>query len=179
MSCGRRIVVAAGGRWRWQPSVDMGSEFVLSDQLAQALYPVGASNFVSIGPTYTTMGLRQRLTGLRPMYSGHGLLDLRVATTGTLSVDSDNYKSLQYRPRLGPKDTETLKGIQPIKGTHRIYRVNILDFCEDILLIIMEKARRDKRKEVQTRLNFGENLKKTQRERENSLNSRAEETSPI
>ncbi|GJX48808.1 hypothetical protein Tco_0273998 [Tanacetum coccineum] len=53
-------------------------------------------------------------------------------------------------------------------------RVNILDFCEDILLIIMEKARRDKRKEVQTRLNFGENLKKTQRERENSLNSRAE-----
>ncbi|GJR03237.1 reverse transcriptase domain-containing protein [Tanacetum coccineum] len=55
--------------------------------------------------------------------------------------------------------------------------VNILDFCEehyeDILLIIMEKARRDKRKEVQTRLNFGENPKKTRRERENSLNSRA------
>ncbi|GKF12389.1 hypothetical protein Tco_0050315 [Tanacetum coccineum] len=57
-------------------------------------------------------------------------------------------------------------------------RVNILDFCEehyeDILPIIMEKARRDKRKEVQTRLNFGENSKKTRRERENSLNSRAE-----
>ncbi|GKB71999.1 reverse transcriptase domain-containing protein [Tanacetum coccineum] len=57
-------------------------------------------------------------------------------------------------------------------------RVNILDFCEehyeDIPPIIMEKARRDKRKEVQTRLNFGENPKKTQRERENSLNSRAE-----
>ncbi|GJY41672.1 reverse transcriptase domain-containing protein [Tanacetum coccineum] len=57
-------------------------------------------------------------------------------------------------------------------------RVNILDFCEehyeDILPIIMEKARRDKRKEVQTRLNFGENPKKTRRERENSLNSRAE-----
>ncbi|GKA77073.1 hypothetical protein Tco_0783534, partial [Tanacetum coccineum] len=40
--------------------------------------------------------------------------------------------------------------------------------------IIMEKARRDKRKEVQTRLNFGENPKKTRKERENSLNSRAE-----
>ncbi|GJV56419.1 reverse transcriptase domain-containing protein [Tanacetum coccineum] len=57
-------------------------------------------------------------------------------------------------------------------------RVNILDFCEehyeDILPIIMEKARRDKRKEVQTRLNFRENHKKTRRERENSLNSRTE-----
>ncbi|GJS96522.1 reverse transcriptase domain-containing protein [Tanacetum coccineum] len=57
-------------------------------------------------------------------------------------------------------------------------RVNIQDFCkehyEDILPIIMEKARRDKRKEVQTRLNFGENSKRTRRERENSLNSRAE-----
>ncbi|GJY02342.1 hypothetical protein Tco_0360494 [Tanacetum coccineum] len=56
--------------------------------------------------------------------------------------------------------------------------MNIQDFCEehyeDILPIIMEKARRDKRKEVQTRLNFGENSKKTRRERENSLNSRAE-----
>ncbi|GJV13782.1 reverse transcriptase domain-containing protein [Tanacetum coccineum] len=38
----------------------------------------------------------------------------------------------------------------------------------------MEKARRDKRKEVQTRLNFGENPKRTRREREHSLNSRAE-----
>ncbi|GKE32567.1 hypothetical protein Tco_1451889 [Tanacetum coccineum] len=55
--------------------------------------------------------------------------------------------------------------------------VNIVDFCEeyyeDILSIIMDKARRDKRKEVQTRLNFGENNKGTRRERENSLNSRA------
>ncbi|GJZ07435.1 reverse transcriptase domain-containing protein [Tanacetum coccineum] len=60
-------------------------------------------------------------------------------------------------------------------------RVNILDFCDehygDILPIIMEKARHDKRKEVQTRLNFGENPKKTRRERENSLDSRAENSS--
>ncbi|GJZ33202.1 hypothetical protein Tco_0578638 [Tanacetum coccineum] len=57
-------------------------------------------------------------------------------------------------------------------------RVNIQDFCEehyeDILPIIMEKARRDKRKEVKTKLNFGENSKRTRRERDNSLNSRAE-----
>ncbi|GJY88816.1 hypothetical protein Tco_0503444 [Tanacetum coccineum] len=164
------------------------------------------------------------------MYSGHGLPDLRVAATGTLSVDVDNYKSLQSRPRLGPKDTETLKGsfneftwyknealytriaaysdqtrpnltfvstswrhpwdptlgitlirmsamanATPIvttvtknanneKAPDAASRVNILDFCEehyeDILPIIMEKARRDKRKEVQTRLNFGENPKR-------------------
>ncbi|GJV53185.1 hypothetical protein Tco_1448926 [Tanacetum coccineum] len=53
-----------------------------------------------------------------------------------------------------------------------------MDFCEeyyeDILSIIMDKARRDKRKEVQTRLNLGENNKRTQRERENSLKSRVE-----
>ncbi|GJV79328.1 hypothetical protein Tco_1515198 [Tanacetum coccineum] len=56
--------------------------------------------------------------------------------------------------------------------------VNIVDFCEeyyeDIMPIIMDKARRDKRKEVQTRLNFGENNKRTRREMDNSLNSRAE-----
>ncbi|GJT08343.1 reverse transcriptase domain-containing protein [Tanacetum coccineum] len=53
-----------------------------------------------------------------------------------------------------------------------------MDFCEeyyeDILPIIMDKARRDKRKEVQTRLNFRENNKRRRRERDNSLNSRAE-----
>ncbi|GKA41614.1 hypothetical protein Tco_0734274 [Tanacetum coccineum] len=56
-------------------------------------------------------------------------------------------------------------------------RVNILDFCEehyeDILPIIMEKARRDKRKEVQTRLIFRENSNRTRRERGNSSDSRA------
>ncbi|GJR74533.1 hypothetical protein Tco_0086898 [Tanacetum coccineum] len=52
----------------------------------------------------------------------------------------------------------------------------ILDFCEkhyeDILPIIMDRVRHDKRKEVQTRLDIGESSKKIQRERENSLNSR-------
>ncbi|GJS62927.1 hypothetical protein Tco_0677491 [Tanacetum coccineum] len=44
--------------------------------------------------------------------------------------------------------------------------------------IIMDRARHDKRKEVQTRLDFGESPKKTRRKRENFLNSRAE-NSPI
>ncbi|GJZ17462.1 reverse transcriptase domain-containing protein [Tanacetum coccineum] len=70
------------------------------------------------------------------------------------------------------------KNYKQREGARRRTRVNIQDFCEehykDILPIIMEKARHDKRKEVQTRLNFGENPKKARRERENSLNSRAE-----
>ncbi|GKB44236.1 hypothetical protein Tco_0889178 [Tanacetum coccineum] len=57
-------------------------------------------------------------------------------------------------------------------------RVNILDFCEehydDILPVIMDKIRPNKRKEVHTRLDFGENSKRAREERENSLNSRAE-----
>ncbi|GKE70140.1 hypothetical protein Tco_1528212 [Tanacetum coccineum] len=44
-------------------------------------------------------------------------------------------------------------------------RVNILDFCEvhyeDILPVIMDKISRDKRKEVHTRLDFGESSKKS------------------
>ncbi|GJZ50355.1 hypothetical protein Tco_0604545 [Tanacetum coccineum] len=55
--------------------------------------------------------------------------------------------------------------------------VNILDFCEEhyeeILPVIMDKVRRDKRKEVHTRLNFGESSKKSRRMREGSQNSSA------
>ncbi|GKC66466.1 hypothetical protein Tco_1099064 [Tanacetum coccineum] len=77
-----------------------------------------------------------------------------------------------------PIVTTVTKNASNEKAPDAASRVNILDFCEehyeDILLIIMENARRDKRKEVQTRLNFGENPKKTRREMENSLNSKAE-----
>ncbi|GJZ97628.1 reverse transcriptase domain-containing protein [Tanacetum coccineum] len=77
-----------------------------------------------------------------------------------------------------PIVTTVTKTTNKEKASDAAPRVNIQDFCEehyeDILPIIMEKARRDKRKEVQTRLNFGENSKRSRRERENSLNSRAE-----
>ncbi|GJZ61585.1 hypothetical protein Tco_0617722 [Tanacetum coccineum] len=77
-----------------------------------------------------------------------------------------------------PIVTTVTKTANNEKAPDAASRVNILDFCEehyeDILPIIMEKAQRDKQKEVQTRLNFEENPKKTRRERENSLNSRAE-----
>ncbi|GJX41313.1 reverse transcriptase domain-containing protein [Tanacetum coccineum] len=55
--------------------------------------------------------------------------------------------------------------------------VNIQDFCEehydDILPIIMDKVRRDKRKEVHARLDFKESSKKGRRAREGSQNSSA------
>ncbi|GJV13784.1 hypothetical protein Tco_1355325 [Tanacetum coccineum] len=77
-----------------------------------------------------------------------------------------------------PIVTTVIKTTNKEKAPDAAPRVNIQDFCEehyeDILPIIMEKARRDKRKEVQTRLNFGENPKRTRREKEHSLNSRAE-----
>ncbi|GKC27114.1 hypothetical protein Tco_1034408, partial [Tanacetum coccineum] len=83
---------------------------------------------------------------------------------------------------LTPVVTTVTKTANKEKAPDATPRVNILDFCEehyeDILPIIMEKARHDKRKEVQTRLNFGEKSKKTRRERENSLNSRVE-NSPV
>ncbi|GKF57283.1 hypothetical protein Tco_0170820 [Tanacetum coccineum] len=66
--------------------------------------------------------------------------------------------------------------LQP-KKTDAAPRVNILDFCEehyeDILPVIMDKIRRDKRKEVHTRLNFEDNTKRSRRMREGSQNSSA------
>nr|GEW23081.1 hypothetical protein [Tanacetum cinerariifolium] len=56
-------------------------------------------------------------------------------------------------------------------------KANILDFCEenyeDIFPVIMDKIRRDNRKEVHARLDFEENPKKSQRVGEDSQNSSA------
>ncbi|GJR58017.1 reverse transcriptase domain-containing protein [Tanacetum coccineum] len=64
-----------------------------------------------------------------------------------------------------------------LKEADAVPKACILDFCEkhyeDILPIIMDRARHEKRKEVQTRLDFGESSKKIRRERGYSLNSRA------
>ncbi|GJS27059.1 hypothetical protein Tco_0487679 [Tanacetum coccineum] len=68
-----------------------------------------------------------------------------------------------------PIVTTVTKTINKEKAPDAAPGVNIVDFCEeyyeDILPIIMDKARRDKRKEVQTRLNFRENNKRTRREK--------------
>ncbi|GKA69881.1 hypothetical protein Tco_0775945 [Tanacetum coccineum] len=53
------------------------------------------------------------------------------------------------------------------KETNAAPRVNIQDFCEehyeDILPVIMDKIRREKQKEVHTRLDFGDNTKRSER----------------
>ncbi|GKD61335.1 ubiquitin isoform X2 [Tanacetum coccineum] len=63
-----------------------------------------------------------------------------------------------------PIVTTITKNANNEKAPDAASRVNTLDFCEehyeDILPFIMEKAQRDKRKEVQTRLNFEENPKR-------------------
>nr|GEW38135.1 hypothetical protein [Tanacetum cinerariifolium] len=72
--------------------------------------------------------------------------------------------------------TKTITKEKTTNGMEAASRVNILDFCEEHyedILLIMDKIRRDKRKEVYTRLDFGENSKKSQRMREDSQNSSA------
>nr|GEU45509.1 reverse transcriptase domain-containing protein [Tanacetum cinerariifolium] len=74
----------------------------------------------------------------------------------------------------------TVKKLQTRKRRQRKrmpYKANILNFCEehyeDIFSVIMNKIRRDKRKEVHARLHLGENLRKSRRVREGSQNSSA------
>nr|GEU68713.1 reverse transcriptase domain-containing protein [Tanacetum cinerariifolium] len=74
------------------------------------------------------------------------------------------------KPAISPGDADT---------THR---VNIREFCEkyyeDILPIIMEKVRHDRRKDVHTRLNFGERPRERIREDSHYSNARARATEP-
>nr|GFB30342.1 hypothetical protein [Tanacetum cinerariifolium] len=61
-------------------------------------------------------------------------------------------------------------------GAKAASRVNILDLCEEHyedIFPVMDKIRRDKQKEVHTRLDFGENSRKSRRMREDSQNSSA------
>ncbi|GKC18376.1 hypothetical protein Tco_1020526 [Tanacetum coccineum] len=73
--------------------------------------------------------------------------------------------------------TKTATKEKTPKETDAAPRVNILGFCEehyeDILPVIMDKIRRDKRKEVHTRLDFGDNTKISQTTRQGSQNSSA------
>ncbi|GJS59255.1 reverse transcriptase domain-containing protein [Tanacetum coccineum] len=73
--------------------------------------------------------------------------------------------------------TKTATKEKVLKEMDAAPRVNIQDFCEehyeDILPVIMDKIRRDKQKEVHTRLHFGDNTKRSRRTRESSQNSSA------
>nr|GEV26585.1 reverse transcriptase domain-containing protein [Tanacetum cinerariifolium] len=74
------------------------------------------------------------------------------------------------KPATNPRDTDT---------THR---VNIQEFCEeyyeDILPIIMDKVRQDWRKDVHTRLDFGEGPRERAREDSHHSSARAKTTKP-
>nr|GEX91625.1 reverse transcriptase domain-containing protein [Tanacetum cinerariifolium] len=77
--------------------------------------------------------------------------------------------------------TITKPTINPVEA-NSTPRVNIQEFCEehyeDILPIIMEKVRQDRRKDVHTRLDFREGPKERIREDSYYLNTRARATQP-
>nr|GFB82820.1 hypothetical protein [Tanacetum cinerariifolium] len=77
--------------------------------------------------------------------------------------------------------TVTKPAINPVEA-NSTSRVNIQEFCEehyeDILPIIMEKVRHDRRKDVHTRLDFGEGPREKIREDSYYLNTRARATEP-
>ncbi|GJV37250.1 hypothetical protein Tco_1409727, partial [Tanacetum coccineum] len=86
-------------------------------------YGFDGSGYWKDSDIYSLANVTALLMGPRPMHNGHGsrllaqyFLDLQAASTVRDRDIFDNFKSLQYRPYLGPKDTETLKDIQPIKG---------------------------------------------------------------
>nr|GEV43392.1 hypothetical protein [Tanacetum cinerariifolium] len=74
------------------------------------------------------------------------------------------------KPAINPGDADTTP------------RVNIQEFCEeyyeDILPIIMKKVRNDRRKDVHTRLDFGEGPRERIREDSHYSNARAKAAEP-
>nr|GEW42608.1 hypothetical protein [Tanacetum cinerariifolium] len=78
--------------------------------------------------------------------------------------------------------TKTANKEKTLKEVDAALKATILDFCEehydDISPVIMDKIRRDKRKEVHARLDFRENPRKSRRMREGSQNSSLE-TLPV
>nr|GEZ89415.1 hypothetical protein [Tanacetum cinerariifolium] len=74
------------------------------------------------------------------------------------------------KPATNPRDTDTTP------------RVNIQKFCEeyyeDILPIIMDKVRQDRRKDVHTRLDFEEGSRERAREDSHHSSTRAKTTKP-
>nr|GEV10754.1 reverse transcriptase domain-containing protein [Tanacetum cinerariifolium] len=77
---------------------------------------------------------------------------------------------------------KTAKKEKTPNGAKIASRINILDFCEenyDDIFPLMDKIRCDKRREVHTRLDFGEDSRKSQRMRKDSQNLSAKTLSVI
>nr|GEU41780.1 hypothetical protein [Tanacetum cinerariifolium] len=74
------------------------------------------------------------------------------------------------KPATNPRDADAT----PRVNIHDFYE----EYYEDILPIIMDKVRRDKRKEVHARLDFGESFKERTREDSHNSSARARTTKP-
>nr|GFA13543.1 cytochrome P450 [Tanacetum cinerariifolium] len=110
---------------------------------------------------------------------GNGRIVQRVAAIGSLAsslVTGREYLKTRItlssgrKPTTNPRDADTTP------------RVNIQEFCEeyyeDILPIIMDKVRQDRRKDVYTRLDFGEAHRERTREDSHHSSARARTTKP-
>nr|GEW60182.1 reverse transcriptase domain-containing protein [Tanacetum cinerariifolium] len=123
--------------------------------------------YVWVGPTHILLWAFQVNTGSRPSVTDAPYP--RVAAIGKLSVTA--------RLSCKPEEVAALCA----RGYGNL-RVNIQEFCEeyydDILPIIMEKVRHDQRKDVHTRLDFGEGPGERIREDSHYSNMRARATEP-
>ncbi|GJW71016.1 reverse transcriptase domain-containing protein [Tanacetum coccineum] len=110
--------------------------------------------------------------GTNPLVSVEVLRVLQISSLGTRTR---NMSAMANTTSIVTTVTKTATKEKTLKEMDATPRVNILDFCEEhykeILLVIMDKVRRDKRKEVHIRLDFRENSKKSRRMREGSQNS--------
>nr|GFC13181.1 reverse transcriptase domain-containing protein [Tanacetum cinerariifolium] len=79
-------------------------------------------------------------------------------------------------PHLAPEVTEGLRSIK--RGRLMAIEEFCKEYYEDILPIIMEKVRHDRRKDVHTRLDFGEGPRERIREDSHHSNARARATEP-
>nr|GEY03539.1 hypothetical protein [Tanacetum cinerariifolium] len=94
-----------------------------------------------------------------------------------LDFEENTMKNRRVREDSQNSSAGTLSKEKTPKEADAALKANILYFCEehyeDILLVIMDKIRREKRKEVHARLDFEENTMKNRRVREDSQNSSA------
>nr|GEW59873.1 reverse transcriptase domain-containing protein [Tanacetum cinerariifolium] len=89
---------------------------------------------------------------------------------------SENISAMANTTPIVTTVTKTATKEKTSNGAETASRINILDFCEEHyedILPVMDKIRRDKRREVHTMLDFGENSRKSRRIREDSQNSSA------
>nr|GEV19954.1 reverse transcriptase domain-containing protein [Tanacetum cinerariifolium] len=116
-------------------------------------------------------------------------LDCKKALTTRVTFNILRYDVLEITLRgtsvmanTTPLVTTVTKPANNSREANTAPRVNVQEFCEeyyeDILPIIMEKVRHDRRKDVHTRLDFGEGPRERVREDSHYSNTRARNAKP-